>query len=125
MRSLLALTLLALPAMADDPRRGQVVFMTHCAVCHGTDATGGGPMAKVLHVPPADLTALAEDGVFPMSRVLQRITGEEMEVHGGPMPLFGMILQGEAEAVPLETGEEMIVPEAVADVAAWLATLND
>ena len=70
------------------------------------------------------LTALSEDGVFPMGRVLARITGEEMEVHGGPMPLYGMILQGESEAVLLETGGEAVVPEAVADVAAWLATLQ-
>ena len=124
MRSLLALMTLSLPALADDAVRGQVIYMTHCATCHGIEATGDGPMARVLHVPPADLTALAEDGVFPMSRVLSRITGAEMEVHGGPMPLFGMILQGESEAVPLETGAEMVVPEAVADVAAYLATLQ-
>lgn len=125
MRTVLALLILTAPALADDPQRGQVIYMTHCAVCHGTGATGDGPMTPVLHVPPTDLTALTVDGVFPMRRVLSRITGEEMQVHGGPMPLFGMILQGEAEAVLLEDGTEMVVPEAVGDVAAWLRTINE
>lgn len=124
MRAFLTLVLLATPALADDPVRGGVIFQTHCATCHGTDAMGGGPMAEVLHKRPSDLTQLSEDGGFPMTRVLLRIMGEDMAVHGGPMPLYGMILQGESEAVLLEDGGEMVVPEAVADVAAYIATLQ-
>lgn len=125
MRAFLTLVLLATPALADDPVRGGVIFQTHCATCHGTAAKGDGPMADVLHQRPSDLTRLTEGGVFPMTRVLMRITGEEMAVHGGPMPLYGMILQGEAEAVLLEDGGEMVVPEAVADVATWLQTVQE
>ena len=125
MRHFIAALLLATPAMADDPDRGQTLFMAHCATCHGIEARGDGPMVPVLSVLPKDLRVLEEGGVFPMRRVLMRITGEEMEVHGGPMPLFGMILQGESEAVLLEDGGEMIVPEAVADIAAWLAVIQE
>src|SRR5581483_12138238 len=37
--------------------RGQAVFATHCATCHGAGARGDGPMAGQLPVRPADLTA--------------------------------------------------------------------
>ena len=37
--------------------RGAALFPGHCAACHGADGRGGGPAAKGLPVPPADLTA--------------------------------------------------------------------
>jgi mono/diheme cytochrome c family protein/putative copper export protein len=53
-------TTYARPAIADTPesiRRGHDLFLTHCAVCHGTNGRGDGPAAAGLLQRPADLTA--------------------------------------------------------------------
>src|SRR6056297_2486992 len=73
----LATTCLALPAFAQDADRGAEAFADHCAVCHGTEAIGDGPMAPVLMFAPSDLTRLSarNDGVFPAARVAAASTG--------------------------------------------------
>jgi hypothetical protein len=56
-----------------------------CAPCHGSDARGGGPVARALAVPPPDLTGLAEryGGRFPRDLVIDLVAGErEVAAHG-------------------------------------------
>ena len=50
-----------------DSFRGPELYMAYCASCHGKDAKGDGPMAKLLKTPPPDLTAIAvrNGGMFP------------------------------------------------------------
>jgi mono/diheme cytochrome c family protein len=120
--------LLAAPAMAQDAVHGSELFAAHCAVCHGPAAEGNGPMAEVLEVRPADLTALAagNDGVFPMERAVRAIDGRmKLLSHGGPMPLFGTILTGEPAVIDAGDGTPIITKAAVVDIAAWLATIQD
>jgi mono/diheme cytochrome c family protein len=125
------LTLLAIflasTASAQDVAQGRDVFQNHCATCHGTGARGDGPMADVLSVVPADLTALAASngGEFPTARVVRRVDGQrEVLAHGGPMPLWGMILDGPSSVIVAPDGAEIVAPEAIVDVAAWLATVQ-
>ena len=102
---------------------GQAAFIDHCAGCHGVDADGDGPMAAILSVPPADLTGLAmgNDGVFPLGRVLERVGGQEPVIaHGGPMPVFGALLDGPSVAVATPDGSEIVTSEALAGIVAWL-----
>ena len=46
------------PTVIKDPVRlinsieGPALYKAYCAVCHGSDATGNGPMAQALKVPP-------------------------------------------------------------------------
>jgi mono/diheme cytochrome c family protein len=74
---------------------GQALFHEYCAVCHGDNAKGNGPMARVLKVPPADLThiAMRNGGKFPFQRVEKIISGEsEVNSHGTrEMPIWGPI----------------------------------
>lgn len=75
---------------------GPALYKAYCAVCHGADARGGGPMAVSLKVPPSDLTRIAarHGGVFPQASVERIISGEE-PLPGGhgtrAMPVWGPI----------------------------------
>jgi mono/diheme cytochrome c family protein len=76
--------------------RGQKLFMTYCASCHGTDAKGNGPAAPALKKAPADLTNIPKDnGKFPALRVRRVIGGDDfISGHGSrEMPIWGNIFR--------------------------------
>jgi len=79
-----------------DSVDGPALYKAYCAVCHGVDARGGGPMSMSLKVSPPDLTRIAarNGGVYPAARVEKIISGEE-QVPGGhgirAMPVWGPI----------------------------------
>jgi len=104
-----ALFLLALSSLAQNPKehgdqptrlldslKGADLYKAYCAVCHGIDAKGNGPMAKSLKSAPADLTRIAarSGGHFPLARVRRVISGAEARSteHGTrEMPVWGPI----------------------------------
>jgi mono/diheme cytochrome c family protein len=45
------------PATAESVAQGRQLFMMYCAVCHGQEAKGDGPVAEKLMAPPPDLTS--------------------------------------------------------------------
>ena len=76
------------------PLDGAVLYKAYCASCHGNDARGGGPMAKSLKVPPADLTRISirNGGAFPLKRISRIVSGEEQPATGHgtrEMPVWG------------------------------------
>ena len=76
--------------------QGPDLFRAYCASCHGLDATGKGPVAASMKVPPSDLTRIAirYRGVFPAQRVRETISGEVQSAssHGSrEMPVWGPI----------------------------------
>ncbi len=81
------------PTMAQEKFYGEHEYKTSCAVCHGVDGRGAGPMAKVLTPKPSNLVLLNKNnnGVFPYERVFQMIDGRgALAVHGsGQMPIWG------------------------------------
>ena len=92
--------LLVLPGVAsaqDQPMKqstpGAETFRTYCATCHGTSATGDGPLASSMRRKPANLTEIAKrnGGVFPSELVFKVIDGrQQVRGHGGPdMPAWG------------------------------------
>ncbi len=75
---------------------GPALYKTYCAVCHGADAKGSGPMAIALKDSPADLTHIAarNGGTFPVTRLRRVISGEEVVSAGHgtrEMPVWGPI----------------------------------
>ena len=72
---------------------GSAVYKTYCAVCHGVEAKGNGPLAENLRHAPPDLTTLAKrsGGKFDAARVHRMIDGRDpVKGHGGPdMPIWG------------------------------------
>ena len=93
MRYITILTILALSACIDTgPVNGTMSFAENCAGCHGADATGNGPAAAMLAVPPPDLTLIAarNGGVFPRNQVASTIDGLNRGAHfSTAMPEFG------------------------------------
>jgi len=79
-----------------DSIQGPALYTAYCAVCHGKDARGDGPMAKSLKVGPPDLTRLAlrNGGKFPMDRVQKIIASQEAVPAGHgtrEMPVWGPV----------------------------------
>lgn len=56
---------------------GQAEYRNSCAMCHGEDGKGDGPLANDLYKAPADLTRLSErnGGEFPAWLVFATIDG--------------------------------------------------
>lgn len=123
-----ALAAAASPALAQEAARGAELYRVHCATCHGIDGTGQGPMAGVLVVQPADLTMLAagNGGRFPTERVVRRIDGRDPLVsHGSPMPVYGFFFEeGKGQAVKTDSGQPIMTSQPIADLMAYLETLQ-
>ena len=123
----LALAVLASGAHAQDVRDGKAVYDRYCAACHGPNARGEGPMRMVLTVVPADLTGLqrANGGHFPLARVVQRIDGRDPIVaHGSEMPIYGDFFEARSVALRTERGETLRVSPPMADLVAYLESLQ-
>ncbi len=81
-------------------------FQRYCALCHGVDGRGLGPVADAMTRPAADLTQIAKrnDGTFPFEKVEQNIrSGGGIEEHSrSRMPAWGEIFG--AESNPAQAG---------------------
>jgi mono/diheme cytochrome c family protein len=62
---------LASASLAEVQADGQEEFQRHCALCHGLDGKGVGPLADAMKLVPTDLTRLAarSGGEFQANRV--------------------------------------------------------
>jgi mono/diheme cytochrome c family protein len=79
-----------------DSIQGPNLYKAYCAVCHGPNAKGDGPMAMFLKTAPSDLTRISakNGGMYPLAKVRRIISGEEPlpSGHGTrDMPLWGPI----------------------------------
>lgn len=86
----------AQPGKADFGKRE---YNANCANCHGLDGKGNGPYSDLLKKSPPNLTTLAKNngGIFPIDRLYQSITGDNIKAHGGrDMPIWGMDYRVEA-----------------------------
>ena len=131
MRALLVTACIAAgPLMAGtpDPIAGEEAFFHLCAGCHGMEATGDGPMAEILKVPPPDLTqlSLGNGGEFPTFRVVRQIDGRDpLLAHGGEMPIFGRIFEFQDTALATSAGQPIITSQVIADLVVWLEQMQE
>ena len=119
---------LAGPALAQDARDGEELYRHHCAVCHGIDAMGDGPMAGVLLIAPADLTLLQADNndIFPTEKVVRRIDGRDPLVsHGSDMPVYGLFFQGEDTATKTPGGQPILTSKPIVDLLVYLKSVQN
>lgn len=84
------------PERLIDSIQGPQLYHAYCAVCHGEDAKGQGPMAKTLRKLPPDLTRYSarHGGKFSLIEVRKIISGTNI-LNGGHgrsgMPIWGPI----------------------------------
>jgi mono/diheme cytochrome c family protein len=87
----------AVPIQRTSSTSGLEMYSSYCAACHGATATGNGPAAQALKVPPTDLTALSKNnhGVFPADHVRAVLQfGATTPAHGSAgMPVWGSVLR--------------------------------
>jgi len=92
------------PAANSSVPAGSGLFSTYCAVCHGANAKGTGPLADSLKRRPADLTMIASrnGGTYDRELVKRIIDGKNpVKGHGGgDMPVWGDAFERSADAGP-------------------------
>lgn len=112
---------------AGDADTGEAIYDRYCAACHGTEATGHGPMRAVLTVQPSDLTVLSADngGTFPMTRVVKRIDGRDpLVAHGSEMPVYGDFFEGSDASLKTESGQPILTSTPVIDLIAYIESVQ-
>ncbi|MEQ9258808.1 MAG: cytochrome c [Roseovarius sp.] len=115
-------------AQEPDPENGRDLFLYFCAECHGKEAKGGGPVAPALETPPPDLTGIAarNGGTFPLGEVAMRIDGRAPVMAHGDMPVYGPYLESDAFiAMRLPDNQQMMMPVPLADVLAYLRSIQE
>lgn len=77
-----------------ESESGRDIYLRHCAVCHGLEGYGNGPLAEAMIIAPSDLTGVSakHDGTFPKAKVADVIrTGGGVLGHGTTaMPAWGL-----------------------------------
>ena len=125
--TLTALTLSAASGMAQDVENGTNIYDDQCAVCHGADARGKGPLAPALILQPPSLRDLTQryEG-FPTVRVVMRIDGSDPLVsHGSPMPIYGPFFEEKDAILKSESGQPIMTSQPIADLVAYLKHIQE
>ena len=103
---------------------GEVLYLRHCASCHGIDGAGGGALADSLRVPPSDLTGIAQrdGGRFDHARVMAVIHGKREVAAHGPreMPVWGVVFEQEQAGHPYGKYVGLLHARALTDHVATL-----
>jgi mono/diheme cytochrome c family protein len=87
---------LSVAASAEQPKdpqaatRGMEHYRIFCANCHGAEADGNGPTAKLLKIAPTNLTLLARmnGGTFDAEKVFKAMDGRHLVGGDQKMPVF-------------------------------------
>jgi hypothetical protein len=100
-----------------------------CAVCHGKDAHGDGPLAKLLTIKPADLTKLTirNKGQFPSEMVAETIDGRtQVSGHGTrEMPVWGARYETQVAREYGPYGSESVVKTRIAALVHYLESIQE
>lgn len=119
--------LVATQGVAQDVERGARLFQDSCAVCHGVDGMGDGPMAELLVIAPPDLTRIAarNGGVFDLDAVMTVIDGYHRgERFSAAMPEFGAGDMGPMVTVPGPDGLGTPVPLRLLELGRYVESIQ-
>jgi mono/diheme cytochrome c family protein len=115
-------------ASAQDLGDAKSEYMNSCAVCHGPDGKGDGPLGDELMQRPSDLTRISRrnGGEFPYWRVYAVIDGRVMvPAHGErDMPVWGnQFLPADVKRYGPNAGE-IVTEERIHELAGYVQTLQ-
>ena len=115
-------------ASAQEMGYGEAQFRDSCAVCHGPEGKGDGPLADELQTRPADVTRLAEKngGEFPYYRVFAVIDGRYIVPGHGErdMPVWGRQFIEEDAKTYGPIGGEAVTQERIHALTGYVASLQ-
>ncbi|WP_089935762.1 c-type cytochrome [Candidatus Entotheonella palauensis] len=104
--------------------RGHSYYKQYCSTCHGPDGRGGGPRARMLAPPPADLTRIAQrrGGYFPERQIIAYIDGRTSirGYHKQEMPVWGRTLTG----TKTRRGDQARAEKIMSDLMQYLKTIQ-
>lgn len=106
-------------ASPDAIEAGKKEFQQNCAVCHGMDGKGTGPLATLLEKGVPDLTLIAKwsSGTFPTNEVMDIIDGRAgRAAHGSQeMPIWGMAFR--------EDESQMLAKDRILNLTLYLESI--
>jgi mono/diheme cytochrome c family protein len=130
-RILLTVVLIGVAAAASGQHAtiGAIEYRMSCAVCHGEDARGDGPLAHLLTVKPTNLTKLSKrnNGRFPTEQVVETIDGRtQVSGHGTrEMPVWGTRYAAEVGRDYGPYGSETVVRTRILELVHYLQTIQE
>lgn len=100
-------------------KAGGETFLRYCALCHGLDGTGLGPLSDALQKAPPDLTQISKrnGGTFPADKVKNIIENGGIKSHG----MMAMLAWG--KVFNEEMGKDR-QGEVINNVAAYIESLQ-
>jgi mono/diheme cytochrome c family protein len=115
-------------AMAGQMSYGEAEYLNSCAVCHGLEGKGDGPLGDELIRRPADLTTISRrnGGTFPYAHVYAVIDGRyAVPSHGErEMPVWGrQFVQDDAKLYGQAAGE-IVTSERIHNLAGYVQSLQ-
>ncbi|MGB3536610.1 MAG: c-type cytochrome [Mesorhizobium sp.] len=107
---------------------GEAEYLNSCAVCHGVEGKGDGPLSDLLVKRPADLTSISKrnGGRFPYARVIAVIDGRyDVPGHGNrDMPVWGHQFLEDDQRLYGPAGGEIVTTERINELAGYVQSLQ-
>jgi hypothetical protein len=104
-----------------------MLYIEHCAACHGMDATGNGPSSGDLATASPDLTKIAarRNGVWPMLEVMGIIDGYTRVTNPRvDMPVLSDFTEGKSEKFDTGNGQTYWAPANLLSITRYLETIQ-
>jgi mono/diheme cytochrome c family protein len=115
-------------AAAQEMSYGEAEYLNSCAVCHGLEGKGDGPLGDVLMKRPADLTRISQrnGGTFPYTRIFAVIDGRyAVPSHGErEMPVWGRQFFDDDQRLYGPSGGEIVTTERIHELAGYVQSLQ-
>ena len=101
-------------------------FAAYCAVCHGEDGRGGGPLAAELAMSPPDITLVTRrnGGIFPKTQTMGHIAGYTMGRSDSAMPQFADLLDGPTVMYDDGSGQAVPTPARLVALADYVQSIQ-
>jgi mono/diheme cytochrome c family protein len=115
-------------ATAAQMSYGEAEYLNSCAVCHGVEGRGDGPLGDELVKRPADLTRISRrnGGTFPYDHVYAVIDGRfGVPSHGKrEMPVWGRQFLEDDARLYGPAGGEIVTSERIHELTSYVQSLQ-